>query len=189
MGTDDSRVVLSLKPRTHLVATDGANVLHPFAEWFQLAIGIMELGCHLHTHGMNLEGSKHLIGVSQRLIEVLLVGGRCLRLGKTLHRSLVDDAQHLTPHRSLYAMVGVESLVYVAQELGEHIGIKADGTIHIVEMSVSAMALVLTIVEGVHQKSVSAPVAGATPKKPLKRSLNDFLSLFKGFLSSSLPSS
>ena len=111
-----------------------------------------------------------------------------LCLCKALNSALVDDAQHLTPHRSLYSMVSVEAPIDGLQKLCEHIGIEADCTIHIMEvmMPTSTMALLVAIIQRVNQKSVSAPIAGATPKKLLRRSLNSFLSVFKGSSTGSL---
>ena len=178
--TDYGRIILSLQPGTHLVGTDGAHVFHPFGERFQLAVGIIELCGHLLAHGVNLEGGKHLVGVSECPVEVFLMGWWGLCLGKTFHGSLVDDTQHLTPHGSLYSVFGIEAPINGFQELGENVCIEADCTIHVVEMVVSALALMVSIIKRINQKSVSAPIAGATPKKLFKRSLNGFLSVFKG---------
>ena len=76
---------------------------------------------------MNLEGSEHLIGVAQVLIEEAVVCWWCLRLSKTFHCSLVDDTQHLTPDGGLYLVGCVEAVIDFSQELAEYIGIEADG--------------------------------------------------------------
>ena len=162
------------------MATDGTHILHPLAKWLQLSLGVIELCGHLLAHGVNLEGSKDLVGVSESLVEVFLMGWRCLCLGKSLHGSLVDDTQHLPPHGSFYSIFGIEAPINGFQKLGENVSIEADSTIHVVEMVVSALALRISIIERINQKSVSAPIAGATPKKLFKRSLNGFLSVFKG---------
>ena len=146
----------------------------------EIAVGIIELCGHLLAHGVNLEGGKHLVGVSECPVEVFLMGWWGLCLGKTFHGSLVDDTQHLTPHGSLYSVFGIEAPINGFQELGENVCIEADCTIHVVEMVVSALALMVSIIKRINQKSVSAPIAGATPKKLFKRSLNAFLSVFKG---------
>ena len=178
--TDHGRIVLRFQPGPHLVGTDGAHVFHPFGEWLQLAVGIIELCSHLLAHGVNLECCKHLVGVSECAVEVFLMGWWGLCLGKSLHGSLVDDTQHLPPHGSFYSIFGIEAPINGFQKLGENVSIEADSTIHVVEMVVSALALRISIIERINQKSVSAPIAGATPKKLFKRSLNGFLSVFKG---------
>jgi hypothetical protein len=88
---------------------------------------------------MNLEGRKHLVGVSESLVEVFLMGRWGLCLGKAFHGSLVDDTKHLTPHHTLDAVFRVEALVDLFDELGKDVGIEANATIYIVEMVVSAM--------------------------------------------------
>ena len=78
---------------------------------------------------MHLEGGKHLVGVTQVLIEEPVVCRWLWSLGKPLNGSLIDDTQHLTPDGRLYLIGRVEAVIYFAQELAEDISIKADGVV------------------------------------------------------------
>ena len=162
----------------------GRDITHPLVKWFQVAALIKELCGHVLPHHVNLEGSKHLIGVAQVLIEEPVVCRWLWSLGKPLNGSFIDDTQHLTPDGRLYLVGRVEAIIDFAQELAEDISIKADGVVKLgcgtTATYTTMMPFVFTVVEIINQKSVSAPVFGAIPKKRLKRFLNAFLSVFKG---------
>ena len=151
-----------------------------------MAVGVEQLCSHVGAHLVDLEGSEYLVGVSEGSEEVVgegAVGG----LGKPFDGGRVDDAEDLTPDGRLYLMGGVEAIVDFAEEGGEDVGVDGDGgrgaAFHcILRMirrrnataygTVGAIAAGAggAVVEGVDQKSVSAPF-GATAKKRFKRDL------------------
>ena len=162
---------------------NGRDITHPLVKGLQVTVGIKELCGHVLTHHVNLEGCKHLIGVTQVLIKETVVCQWLDSLSKSFYCSFIDDTQHLTPDGRFYLIGRVEAVIYFAQELDEDISIKADGVVKLgcgtSATYTTMMSFVFTVVEAINQKSVSAPLFGAIPKKRLKRFLNAFLSVFK----------
>ena len=75
---------------------------------------------------MDLESSEDLVGVTKRSQEVVgegAVGG----LREPFDGGRVDDTKDLSPDGGLYLGGGVESIVDLAEEGGEDVGVDGDG--------------------------------------------------------------
>lgn len=130
---------------------------------------------------MDLEGDEYFVGVAQCSQEV--VGeGAVVGLGKSLDGCGVDDSEDLAPDGGLYLGGGVEAIVDFTEEGCEDVGVDGYGgrsgigdigrriVMRRTGRSAVAAGAGGAVVEGVNQKSVSAPF-GATPKKRFKRDL------------------
>ena len=130
---------------------NGRDITHPLVKGLQVTIGIKELCGHVLTHHVNLEGCKHLIGVTQVLVEETVVCQWLGSLSKSLYSSFIDDTQHLAPDGRLYLIGRVETIIDFPQELTEDISIKADGIVKLgcstTTTCTTMMAFVFTVVE------------------------------------------
>lgn len=131
---------------------NGGNIPFPTVKGFQLAVSIQKLRRHFYAYGMHLEGSEHLIGVPQVLVEEAVMCWRCLCLSKSLYGPIVDDAQHLTPDGRLYLVGRVKAVIYLFQELAEDIGIEADGIIEGYLSATAACTTMVTIVVAIVER-------------------------------------
>ena len=128
---------------------------------------------------MDLESREDLVGVAKRSQEV--VGeGAVAGLGEPLDGCGVDDSEDLAPDGGLYLVGGVEAIVDFTEEGCEDVGVDGDGgrsgvgdigrRIVMRRTGRATAGAGGAVVEGVNQKSVSAP-SGATAKKRFKRDL------------------
>ena len=144
-----------------------------------MAVVVEELSCHVGSHLVDLEGGEYFVGVAQCGEEV--VGeGAVVGLGEPLYGSRVDYTEDLAPDGGLYLGGGVEAIVDFTEEGCEDVGVDGDGGRRGIgdmwrrnvlrRTGRAAAGAGGAVIEGVDQKSVSAPF-GATAKKRFKRDL------------------
>ena len=162
------------------------HVVTPFAKRLQFTTLVNKQTLHLLVHGMDLEGTEHFIAVAQ-LSQEIIFKRRYVRLHKTLHRGIIDDAQHLTPHVSILYHVRIldAMLIHMAHESLLHICAHADlrGVVHGSTVMAAAAAVGVTVVQTVNGggQILLAPLVGeATAKKLLRRFFMDEGCLVEG---------